>query len=404
MTDQPCGCGSSPTPSDEYLLVKATGKNPNQCGDPASDAAAASCAKKEQMYDIALSDFLIPSESGTVLMTVCNASVYSVGSWLEFLNPIAKLKITSISGNIITLVNRCSGGGIVASNPPQGQVISKGTRFIVASAPECKDPSETYDDIIDALEKAKEICVPALVSSSTTATIQPVGRVVEDPDNISACKGIRRIFGILFKAGKPFLTALGGSVNANDLNYRPLVKHVTSNEVRVQKGYHESSGVLAGTRYVLGITNSTQKIVGPFYLNKFFDQFIEQIPTSAADVEKPNSWAQFTNQFTKEFTISSYPEIIAINNDASFDHYYINLKIDVGVNSGDFIPTYIEIESAGGLIKKCGLVADSTAYNVYNSMYTTVKILKSDNKFKFRMVKNGTTRYFYRLQIDGAYY
>jgi len=405
MIDPNCGCGTSPTPTDEYLLVKATSKNPNQCGDPTSVTAAnANCAKKEPMYDVTLNDFLIPSESGVVIMTVCNASIYSVGSWLEFLNPVTKLKITSINGNIITLVNKYDDGTIVTTNPAAGQVITKSTAFVVSTAPVGKTTAETLVELNAALETAQELCVPALLSCSTSAEIQPVGRVITDPSNLSVKKCLRRIYGIIFKAGRPVLTALGATVNPNDANFRKLVKHNTTNEVRIQKNYNEDSSLVANNRYALIITNSSERTKGPIYFTKIFDQFIEETK-SESGIAPATAWPSFTTNLVKSFDLSSYTDIAAINADTDLDHYYVIVKLDVGVSgTSAYVPVFAELENGYGEVKRASVVTDTNSYVDFVSSTVTIKVKKSDNTIKLRLKYAGTVKYYYRIMLDGAYY
>ena len=68
------------------------------------------------------------------------------------------------------------------------------------------------------------------------------------------------------------------------------------------------------------------------------------------------------------------------------------------------IPMFIEIENGYSEIKKCGIVVDATAYVQFNSISVPIKVKKSDNKIKLKLRKSGSTKYYYRLTLDGAYY
>ena len=106
MHGNPCGCGPSSNPDPSYLMVSATPSEAALC-DPSSTGNAANCDNQDRTYDESLSDFLVPLTTNTTSMQVCNSSVYAVGQWLYFNTAKAYFQINNITGQILTLVNRC---------------------------------------------------------------------------------------------------------------------------------------------------------------------------------------------------------------------------------------------------------------------------------------------------------
>ena len=395
-----CNCNKTASPSEEYLMVKASASQAATCGVALpSTTSVESCAKQEPMYDASLSDFLVPLESSSTNMIVCNSAIYSTGIWLQFLNPVVTLKITNITDNTLTLVNRCENGDIVSSNPAVGVAVAKGARFVVVDQPDCVSNSDFLLKVISALSTATEVCLPSLVSSTTTAIIHPVGRVESDPSNLSAGKCLKKIFGILFKAGRPFLSALGGTIGHNNLDYRRLVRHKTTGGVYEKDNYSDAPQLEVNKQYLLAITNSEEKLFGPTYITKFTREQLEENTTDKDHL----SWPTFSGSYDKDYDMGDYAGLTPPA-EAFLDHYYVMCRLEIACSrTGDDVVT-MQAELNGIRVGRC-VGATSADYLVgYNAVTIPVRVNNSDDKLTLRLTTTGTTRYYFRLHVDGIYY
>ena len=395
MSNKDCGCNKQ-AQEGEYLLVAATGNQAAQCGNPLDQDPRASCSKQEEMFDYSLSDFLVPQPESFTSMEVCNASVYSIGMWLEFFNPSVILQISNISGNIISLVNRCPNGEPPYRNPSIGTVVNRNTKFVVASQPFSMSDEEAQEFIEDALSNSEEICVPSLLATSTTATVHPVGRIEDDPSNLGVKKCLKRIFGILFKAGRPYLSALGSPVGPIATGYRRLVRRNSDGALFAQQEYHEASNVAAGRQYALSISKGKHRIIGPAYIPSFY--FRKLYENTASD--NYASWPTFSNNTNKDFDLSGYGEVQSLSD--VLDHYYVMVRLEFSVRSTSTFRTCNAFIN-GRLVAKVGTLTDDQPQVQYNSVTVPIKVLKSDNKITVRFECPGTVNYYYRLEMDGIF-
>lgn len=397
----PCGCQSSPSSDKPYLLVEATSSTIDACGSNPQGQSPGNCDKSEPMFDESLSDFLIPSKDSSVNMSVCNGAIYSVGMWIEFLNPIAKLQITSISGNILTLVNRNINGDEVAENPDIGTQISVGTRFVVGSSSHNISDADRLEQIESALDGATEIEVSNLGASSSTAVVHPIGRVESDPSNLSAKKAIKRIFGILFNAGRPVLNALGTTVPIEDMaDYRPLVKHKTSHIVRQARSLSENGGLASNRQYVLSVTNSGEKLLQT-YLSKIARRQLDII----GDVHSPLSWPVTVGDYETEYDLSSWADMQPPDGNV-LDHYYVMCSMELAGNKDAGTARIMRAELNGVTMCRVGIHPDPSLY-YFNNSTRLVRIETSGPnayKLKLKLFIVNDARYWYRLNIDEIRY
>lgn len=386
-------CGCTPQASEgEYLLVKANGQDAGTCGTVPSSGTT-NCAKTEPMFDSILSDFLVPSEESSVNMQVCNGAIYTVGMWIEFINPYCRMKITAINGNILSVVNACTNGDDIDNNPAPSTVINRGTRFSVVGKPPCD--IDYTEKLQESFATVTELCMPALGITSETAVVHPVGRTQSDPENSGVGKCLRRIFGIVFKAGRPFLSAMGAPVNIDDLNqYRRLIRKNDTGAIHVAKNYSEQQDVVAGNRYLLSIDKTRERVTIPAYVCQMWHYELKE-NTSNTD---PTSWPSFTNDFEFEINVGSLDRIQAIDNVR--DHYYLMLRIEVGTyKAGAYEIVQARIDDKRAL----KVVAGNNAM-AFNSVLMPMRIAKADDKFKFKLAMDGTTKYYYRVVAEAIYF
>ncbi len=330
-------------------------------------------------------------------MSVCNPTIYTVGMWLQFIDPYAKLQVSAISGNDLTLLNRNENAEAVRGNPSIGTKISKLTKFVVCDSPNDLSATQEREKIEEALSGASELCMSNMASCSATAIIQPVGRIESDPSNLSIKKCIRRIYGILFNAGRPVLTALGAPVDINDMgDYRPLVKHKTSNVVRHRKNYSETEAIVPGKPYLLQITSQGEKVF-PSYLTK-----IVNIAIREPGVTAPADWPVMTTDFEQDFDISDVSGA-APPDGHTLDHYFVMINIEIGGNksAGDLqiLKAYLNDAYVG----RCGVSSNNDVQD-FSQVTKLVKVMKSNNKLSLRLSTTGSIKYFCRISIDAVLY
>ena len=395
-----CGCNSGDcNQSGEYLMVKATPSDAGLCGNPTSLDPTKNCAKQEKMFDFAQSGFIIPLANGQTSMKVCNSGIYTTNMWLEFFNPVCKLKITAISADhTLTLVNRCPGGSAVKSNPDAGTAVPTGTKFVVCSQPDCTPGSVAGESVVNTLESLNYIPIGNMTESATTDLVQPIGHIRSNPTNSAVKKVIKRIYGVMFNAGRPVLTALGlvDTVNLSE-NYRRLVIHKTTKIVSWAKNRSEQAGLISGKKYLEVISSGSERLIGPVLLPLFNRTQLDQ---NVAPGVTPADWPSFTTSFTKAFDLSEIPEI----NNAPKDSEYIALaRIDIGGLKTGSTNNFISV-SVNGV--RAGVVR--TGYNdafiQFNTIVMPIRILRSDNKLTLKLETTGTVKYHYRICVDGIFY
>lgn len=394
MSNQCSGC-DDPSPDDrEYLLVKASGANAGVCGTPVASAGA-TCIKKDSTYDVSLSDFLIPDGSSTINIQVCNGKLYAVNSWIEFTNPSAILKITAISGNILTLKNQCPDGSELEENPPISTVIAKNTPFVVCGKPPCEIDYESK--LAEALADVQEICVPSLGATSMTAIVHPVGAVQSDPSNLSVGKCIRRIFGVLFKAGRPFLSAMGAPIDLNDLSgYRRLVRKNDTGGVYTAKNFWEYVGIVAKERYALSIDSTRERVTGPIFLAQMWHMVVEENTAN----DNPSTWPSFSNSLEKDYDLGGYDKIQAIDN--TREYYYVLVRLEVGAQktgSTEIVQAYLNGKQCGRVFAGSGAMY----LTQFNMSTTPIRVNKSDDKLTVKFLANGTVKLYYKVHIEAIY-
>lgn len=390
-----CGCNkTNGLPANpEYLMIQTTASEASSCDPSAVVSGVENCAKQEPMYDISLGSFLVPESNSTIGIQVCNPAIYRSGMWLQFIAYGARLQINSIIDNILTLVNRCPDGLGIDANAP-GMVIAKNAEFVVVDAPDCKTEAEKTNFLNSAFLTVKQICVPQLLTSLSTATIRPVGRVESDEADTAAGKCIKAIYGILFKKGTPILTALKVVSADEAATHRSLVKNKTTNEVVEINNHSESTIVDAGKQYFISITKTEEKVIGPAYAFRPFDKFLKENTTAL----NPATWPIINTSYEEEFLMNSISEISELKRNG-LDHIYVNVRLEIG-SYGDSRNT---LEAKLNDIKACRAGSLSNKHS-FNSVTFPVKVNVSDWKLTFKLDSSILARYVFRISISGVWF
>lgn len=402
-----CGCNNSNSGDDgEYLMIKASAKSASTCGGSTAVSDTNSCAKQEPEFDYALNGFIIPLAGNQASIGVCNGSVYSVGQWIQFISPLSFFKITSNVGNVLTLVNQCPDGNVVAENPLAGQAIAQGSAFYVVPHPPCKSLEQRVEEVNSALAEAEQICVPALAESSETAWVQPVGRIEADPGDTSFRKCIRRIRGIIFKAGKPFLTLLKDNINFDTIGgYKRVGIDPVTKEVVQLPDYGDADGLESDEQYGVAVRTSGDKVVGPVAFFSPVDLLVVEngVPLNTA------SWTSFTTSLT----VNNSLNIAGITGVRKYkDHYHALVHISMTMDES--------LPGAGGTVYKVELNSELIAYHTqyapstgngrrrWLNMVIPIKVMVNTNNLELVVTHTdggvgGSVKVYYRIGVKGIY-
>lgn len=392
MSNNNCGCSSTQSQSSngEFLLVKATGKNSSTCGDIDDlDSANSDCVKQEPMFDFSKSDLIIPLFSSSTQMEVCNSDIYSISMWVQFLNPVTTMMISNITGNILTLSNRCSNGQVITTNPAVGTAITRGTRFVVCDAPICETDQEQLEITKESIRSMTELCLPLLEETSSTSTVHPLGRVESDSNNSFAGKCVKRIKEFYFKNGIPFFTTLNNIPISDNPKFKKLARNPITNEIAQLKDYSEHSGTDSLSHSTLSILSTGEKVVGPVHFSRqvSVDLFTN---TSSDDF---NAWPiSVATEIEKSIDLSDQSVYDSVRNLS--DHVWMTFRLDISPRCGNF--NRVSIIANGIRVAKHFSTGDdiSTCSYVFNMK------IKDNNKnieLKFNGIEN--FRLYYRLTL-----
>lgn len=381
-------CGQEP-PS-EYLLVSATGNSSNDCGNNGKD----DCKLSDGTFDESISDFVVPGAYSSVSMQVCDPSLYSIGQWLFFFESSNYLRVTAVDEYTLTLENNASTGIVVDGNKEAGFLIRNGSRFNAADRPFHIDGEILSDKIIGTINSLSEIEAGSLAVSSTTAVVHPIGRVESDPSNSGVKKAIRRIYGVLFKAGTPILSALKVGSPSDVPTHQRLYKNKTTGEVKTLPNYSEYPKVVSSSesQFALSITSNEEKLISTFF-PKFYQTFIEK----NGNAKDNSSWPTLPGSgFSKTFDITS-PEITDSMGNPRY--IWVVFRVEVGIAVATTNPVIAETAVNGKHV--CYTYADDDGSKVnFNQGISYIKVARNDLNVKLTIDSNYPCKYFYRLSIE----
>lgn len=135
---------------------------------PASSLGSSDCTKLDNTYDIALQSVVVPAVGGSMQISVCNASLYTVGSWIEFVDGSgagSKYQIIAVNSteNYISVRNSCSDGvTAISGNAPPGSTFVINSRFIVIGEPICQTSDEKVEELQETINAADELCLEGI--------------------------------------------------------------------------------------------------------------------------------------------------------------------------------------------------------------------------------------------------
>lgn len=326
-----CGCEPEGEykESGDYALIKASSKTASTCGTPEDlNQGSPNCAKTDQTFDRLSSDFAFPSDQ-SVPVLVCDGSLYTVGQWIHFVNSKATVQVLSINANELTVRAVCSNGASVDGNPTAGTIIRSGDPIVAVRSPLCLTDSQKQDQLLDDLSEVTELELPNLSEQeSLTAEIQPVGWTRSDSGNSGFKKSLKRILGVFFKGGSPYLTNLKTTDLSESSNYRRMVVNKSTKEVRQRLNLSEETSLQTGKTYITGVTNGEEALIPGFV----FVPILVQIDSHGGNIEDETTWVQIPNSTPYVKTLNfSIAEIDAI--DILGDKFYAELHFLFGLRN-----------------------------------------------------------------------
>jgi hypothetical protein len=384
----PCGSGKKGKTPDMFLMA-ASPSSASTCGEGKTlGAAAADCTIKEPTYDRTVGAYTIPNYGTSAPIQMCNGALYSVGQWGQFVGDGSVLQITSIVGDALTLRNGCSNGARVKGNSNPGTVIPTGNAFVIVAEPACLTTDEEKQEFQNALASAEALCTPALEEEeSELAEMQILGWKRADSGDSSFQKCIRRIKGIWKTAKslyiKPIESApLPGADGSTD--WRTVVIHKTTGEVRSQLNGSENPDLEAGKKYVYMFVEGQQALIGPAYI--FTPVTADLYQNYNGAMNAIDSWVNIPNGTPLEQDISL--SIAAINDLTILgDDFYAHIRINIGIRQQSGYAHYATLEVNGTQVAMVGAQGSLAM----NSIHLIQRILKSDKKISIKVTTAGSS-------------
>lgn len=400
-----CGCGCGPdSPKPDMFLMAASPSSASTCGtgQTPGEVPGSTCLLSDPTYDVTTGDFVIPIASASIV--VCNAALYTLGQWIQFVHDGSVLQIISIAGNTITLRNSCVSGEAIQGNSPAGTPIPTGSPFVVVSEPPCTSPADMTAAFEQFVAGAQKLCMPALTPEpSSTAKMQILGWLSTDSvPNFGKC--IHWLSGIWRQGASFFIKpiTMAPSFEEPTVNaWRPMVINKTTGEVREQKNPMESANIGTG-KWVPAYDSSFMYMVGPAYIFS---------PIPIVNVYKNNGVA------TTLTDASAWPVIAAPPTEFT---QVVNLAAHLPLNAPDdkvyaVIQLNFAVDHNGtGLKKELALqingvervaVACAASSQIHNSCILLIEMPKIAPTFSFKVINyssaGGAAKYLVSMDLLG---
>lgn len=384
-----CGpCGSSKGKPDMFLMA-ASPTSASTCGEGKTlGATDTECLISDPTYDVTVGAYTIPDYNTSAPVQVCNGALYSVSQWIQFINDGSVLQILSIVGNALTLNNGCPNGARVKYNSNPGTVIPRGNGIVVVAEPPCLTDEEAESEFQSQLSNATQLCVPNLVEDqSETAEMQLLGWKRADSNDSSFQKCIRRIKGIWKTDSSLFIKPIeqapsSGQTGAGD--WRSIVRHKTTGEIRERLSASENPDIEAGQKYVLMLTADGETLVGPAYIYVPVHEQLYKNYTGA--MNDTDLWPNIPNATPLVQTVSL--SIAAINAlEIVGDTFYAHINVNLGIRQPQGYSHFATLEVNGvqkGLVGAQGSVG-------FNCIHLIVPVDKDDKKIDIKVSTTGGT-------------
>lgn len=186
VTDCTSGCECvDPVVSDKCYTVREALPVCSELAS-ASSLQSSDCTRLDKVYDQLLLATVVPIVGGTTTVKVCNADLYTVGNWIQFIDGSgigAIFQVVSINTteNILTVRNACADGtSEIVSNPSPGATIETDSRFVVVGEPVCTNSDVTDSEVSGALSRLEEICLDNIRSrAGSTEAAKMLGTLAE---------------------------------------------------------------------------------------------------------------------------------------------------------------------------------------------------------------------------------
>lgn len=396
-------CNKPPATSKEYLMVQATGVEADPCGYLREQVSPTSaCPKQEPTYDFILSGFVVPLVGSTINVNVCNVNVYSLLSYVYFpgFNLWMQIVASSTENKTLSLKNACVDGvNAVEGNPDPGQAIPINSTFVVCDAPRCDSVEEDRAELESALSNSTELCVPQFGETSNTAIVQLVGRTEADPGDSGFKKCLKRVAALFFQNGAIRQPNIETVSEASYSAYRKAGIEKTTKQMRMLPNIGEFAGVVAGKKYIMGGTTATEKPVGPALIFSPITKAYAEVGTITNDGTYTN--LANGNTFSNDYSVN-IPEITGLLNRDLQDHYYLELKLIVGMQAASgashrFLKVKLNNEIIGVLS------GTANGIHTFQTYIVPIKIMQVDTTFNLKLEADGNgIAYYFKLDAIGV--
>lgn len=254
--------------------------------NPASSLQSSDCTRLDNTYDMALQAAVIPTVGSQMQINVCNASIYTVGSWIEFVDgygvgSIFQIVAINTINQYITVRNSCEDGiTAIDGNASPGASIQAGSRFIVRGKTSCKTTEDQVADLEALFPSLEEICLDSLSAREVTEEIKILGALTSsDCDGGAGSPQPCLRFG-LTKELRDGSLRLGNldATTATDPSLTPLFADVNGTIVSGETTESVYKWLLTDEENIVVFTNSNQ----PASLSSNDYQYTLSNPPSAA--------------------------------------------------------------------------------------------------------------------------
>jgi hypothetical protein len=142
------------------------------------------CTKLDKTFDKSIDAVIIPSVGSETQINLCDSSLYTVGSWIEFVDgPFAgtKLQVTTVNAvnGYIKARNSCSDGiTAISDNASPGATLAAESRFIVTGSPKCESSADKISELESLLPLVEDICLDEIANKAITEELKLLGVAV----------------------------------------------------------------------------------------------------------------------------------------------------------------------------------------------------------------------------------
>jgi hypothetical protein len=118
--------------------------------------------------------FVVPSVGNKSSLLVPNASFFTAGQWVQFVNPTGTFRVTAVipTSNVIELTNAASDGATaITGNPASGYQYVAGSKFVTVSQPSQLTNTQFNSLVQQSLSSLASICLDSIPAKSNAEQV-----------------------------------------------------------------------------------------------------------------------------------------------------------------------------------------------------------------------------------------